>query len=337
MDDTPKSAVDPTTTDSDVAQSDEIVVNAVDPKLADPKLAGLTYQQFSKKTIINVDLINGSRKQIAFLEEVNKYPSLFEGSVLKNAIRRYEKLWLPLIAANPKKIIHPPLDIHWVWHVHMLAPYYYEKDCMRLVGTVIDHQLTFLNSQKQAIERAQSTWWTSYKDEPFEVVLDETVGKQSGSDYVSQCKYDIEYAVSRQKMFYYQVSLPHYTKDTFLGEAVKRYKKFLYLKQRNPQIFLVPCYDFDLVWHTHQLHPLIYKRDTEAVLGRMLNHDDSVTDRSPEAKLMMSDVTTRELWKTTFNEDFMVCGAMYRGDPPFGRLTKVSDEQVRVSRIKVLT
>ena len=308
-----------------------------DPKLADPKLADLTFQQFSKKNIISIDLIDASRRQVSFLEEVNKYPALFEGPVLNNAIRRYEKLWLPLLAANPKKELKPPLDIHWVWHVHLLAPYYYEKDCMRIVGVVLDHQLSSTSSQNSALERAQNAWWTAYKDEPFEVALSgSAVEKPLSTNYVSQCKYNIEHAASRQKMFYYQVSLPHYNNTTFLTEAIKRYKKFLYLKQNNPEVFLVPCYDFDLVWHSHQLHPLAYKRDTEAVLGRMLNHDDSVTDRTPDAKLMKSDVKTRDLWKATFDEDFMLCGAMYRGEPPFGRLAKVCDEQVNNSLLLFL-
>ena len=301
----------------------------------DPKLEGLTFHQFTRKNIISVDLIEGSRRQVALLQEVNKHPSLYSGPVLKNAVRRYEKLWLPLVAANPKKDLIPPIDIHWVWHVHLLAPFFYEKDCIRVVGAVVDHQLTPLSSHNAALERAQNAWWTAYKDEPFEVALDDPE-KLVETDFVSDFKYNLEHAVSRQKMFYYQVSLPHYINQTFLCEAVKRYKKFLFLKQSNPTIFLVPCYDFDLVWHSHQLHPLAYKRDTTAVLGRMLNHDDSVTDRSAESKLMTSDMTTRELWKSTFDEDFMLCGAMYRGDPPFGRLAKVCDDHVSYNMISIV-
>ena len=56
-----------------------------------------------------------------------------------------------------------------------------------------------------------------------------------------------------------QVSLPHYRSTHFLKNAVTRYQKFLHLKRVAPDTFLVPCYDFDLVWHAHQLHPLIYR------------------------------------------------------------------------------
>ena len=54
---------------------------------------------------------------------------------------------------------------------------------------------------------------------------------------------------------------------------------YLYLKQQNQQQFLVPCYDIDLMWHTHQVNTLHYSNDTTAILGFVLKHDDSVNDR----------------------------------------------------------
>ena len=55
---------------------------------------------------------------------------------------------------------------------------------------------------------------------------------------------------------HFQVSLPHYTTRTFLRTAITRYAKFLSLKLKNPDQFLVPCYDIDLVWHSHQVKQL---------------------------------------------------------------------------------
>ena len=60
-------------------------------------------------------------------------------------------------------------------------------------------------------------------------------------------------AVQRQRNFNYQISLPHYTSPKFLSEAVHRYHRFILLKQTYPDEFFTPCYDFDLVWHTHQV------------------------------------------------------------------------------------
>ena len=51
---------------------------------------------------------------------------------------RYEYCWIPLIAANSKGFdsdlqFTPPIDVLWVWHVHMLAPQHYYRDLKRSV------------------------------------------------------------------------------------------------------------------------------------------------------------------------------------------------------------
>ena len=48
-------------------------------------------------------------------------------SWLKLVVCRYEKHWMPFLAEVSNSIetdlnFCPPIDIHWVWHVHMLAP-----------------------------------------------------------------------------------------------------------------------------------------------------------------------------------------------------------------------
>ena len=51
----------------------------------------------------------------------------------------------------------------------------------------------------------------------------------------------------------FQVSLPHYRRESFLQDSITRYRMYLYLKSKHPEKFLVPCYDIDIVWHTHQV------------------------------------------------------------------------------------
>ena len=46
----------------------------------------------------------------------------------------------------------------------------------------------------------------------------------------------------------------------------------LQLHNFHADAFLVPCYDMDLAWHTHQLHPHYYKKDTVAYLGKVCNN-----------------------------------------------------------------
>ena len=114
------------------------------------------------------------------------------------------------------------------------------------------------------------------------------------------------YVKLRQKSFYYQVSLPHFRLNEFLKMGLKRYKKFLYLKQKNPSAFIVPCYAIDLIWHTHQLHPKAYSKDTKKILGYLFPHDDTVNDRAPGSKLSVSNVNTCKLWRETFKESFFL-------------------------------
>ena len=134
-----------------------------------------------------------------------------------------------------------------------------------------------------------------------------------------------------------------------------RYAMYLHLKSKHPGTFLVPCYDFDLVWHAHQLDPVTYAADTKAVLGKLMPHDDSVNDRSegertppsvalgtpahhsctrtatpstpttltaptvprPGSKLSNAAATTRRLWSAAFpGQAFDQPGCMFRGPPP---------------------
>ena len=60
----------------------------------------------------------------------------------------------------------------------------------------------------------------------------------------------------------------------------------------------------------------------------MFNHDDSVNDRSDDSKLSKSDKKTREMWMEEFGEEFPVGGAMYRGNPPDGKLQKVTADEI---------
>ena len=106
----------------------------------------------------------------------------------------------------------------------------------------------------------------------------------------------------------------------FLTDAILRYKMYLYLKQRNKETFLVPCYDMDLIWHTHQVHPVPYQKETTAVLGFVLRHDDSVNDRKEGSKLNNADDVTRRLWQELFKVPFARPGSMFRGNPPKGKL-----------------
>lgn len=161
--------------------------------------------------------------------------------------------------------IVPPLDVHWVWHTHMLAPQHYQKDCMALVGAVIDHRLWSPEEIQERYEASVKAWESFCPSEPYDFVAsvkrssmlsasaNSSASGQAPSTYIRRSTYDIAGAIQRQRNFNYQISLPHYTSPKFLAEAMQRYMKFLFLKMHYPDEFLTPCYDFDVVWHSHQV------------------------------------------------------------------------------------
>lgn len=217
-----------------------------------------------------------------------------------------------------------PLDIAWVWHCHMLAPLAYFRDCNNLFGKIISHKPMVGSERSDAMKTAESLWIKTYPDIPFFNHKSTTL--KIPSEFVSRISYDLQAAISRQRVFYYQVSLPHYTDKKFLERSVIRYKKFLFMKKVSPNSFIVPCYDIDLIWHAHQLNPVSYKIDTIRTIGEHFNHDDSVNDRSGGSKLCQSMTDTQNKWKELYNEQFSNVGSMYRGLPPNGRLDNVTED-----------
>ena len=191
----------------------------------------------------------------------------------------------------------------------MLSPVSYQRDCKEIVATLVDHKILVGEQRDKGLVKARALWEKLYPEEPFEVDL--TAPVCDAPDFQSRIEYDIEAACARQ------VSLPHFADRKLLTEAVERYKFHLYLKQQNPELFFVPCYDFDLIWHSHQLNPSIYTRDTTEIQGEVYNHNDSVNDRKPGSQLIKAETVTREKWKE-LGHQFALNGAMFRGEPPLG-------------------
>ena len=50
--------------------------------------------------------------------------------------------------------------------------------------------------------------------------------------------------------------------------------------------------------------PVKYRGETHQLLGRVLDHDDSVNDRAEGTKLSNSSAVTSILWRETFGENF---------------------------------
>ena len=182
----------------------------------------------------------------------------------------------------------------------MLAPVSYKNDLVRLFGRTVNHRPVDWDTLKTIRKSTRTLWTDNYPEEPFNPDPNDVEDVHFNSSF----DYDIEKAVQRQRLFFYQVSLPHFRNLVFLKGASIRYKMYLYLKKLRPDVFLVPCYDMDVFWHAHQAHPVEYQNETYEILGDILPHDDSVNDRNPGSKLCNSEEITRSLWKDTYGQSF---------------------------------
>lgn len=86
--------------------------------------------------------------------------------------------------------------------------------------------------------------------------------------------------------------------------------------ERSIKRFCVPTYDIDLIWHTHQLHPISYCKDLSRAVGKILEHDDMDSDRTKGKKLDTGFSGTTKQWEETFGTRYWKAGAMYRGGMP---------------------
>ncbi|CAF0838521.1 unnamed protein product [Rotaria sordida] len=264
----------------------------------------------SSQIVVSEDLKQAVIDHLSYLKEYHDHPEYLQKQSREYAVYRYETFWLPFLAENRDLDIVPPLDILFVWHSHMLAPIAYASDCERLFGHILPNRVR--SRSPQVIKLSEQLWTKKYnRTMPYHIDYSAII--QVIPPYSSKIKYTLAHAVERQAEFYYNVSFGHYKDPYFLDEAINRYKKFIYLKRLNPQLFVVPMYDIDIIWHTHQLFPEIYRRDMMANLQHVLHHDDTTSDRSPNSKLSTSDHDTRHKWFELYGDRLPKNGCMFRG------------------------
>lgn len=282
----------------------------------------------AQKIQVSVNLLEAANKQLKFLATVDRNRYLYEGPALDWAIYRYNAYWLPLLAKhseNPlcEEPLVVPFDCEWIWHCHRLNPVRYKLDCEKLYGRILDSHNVVSSVQESSKGRTEEIWKTMYPEEPYELQLNKPVSGDAlpkTSESENFTSYDLISAVRRQIPFTFQVSRPHMDDSLFLQEAVARYKGFLHLirinKKKNIKRFCVPTYDIDLIWHSHQLHPVAYCKDLIEILGKVLEHDDTDSDRTKGKKLDTGFSGTTKQWEGIYGLRYWKAGAMYRGNAP---------------------
>ncbi|KAL3526954.1 hypothetical protein ACH5RR_011610 [Cinchona calisaya] len=282
----------------------------------------------AQKTVINVDLVAAAKRHLQFLAAVDRNRCLYEGPVLDLAIYRYNVYWLPLLAKHSDSPLFEgplvvPLDCEWIWHCHRLNPVRYKSDCEEHYGRILDSHNVVSTVDGASKTKTEEIWKSMYPDVPYELNLtrhvSSTVSKEISG--VEKCtKYDLLSAVKRQSSFFYQVARSYMSNELYLEGAVARYKGFLHLIKRNREramkSFSVPTYDIDLIWHTHQLHPASYCKDLVQIMGKVLEHDDTDSDRTKGKKLDVGFSGTTKQWEEMYGVRYWRAGAMHKGNSP---------------------
>ncbi|PKI62520.1 hypothetical protein CRG98_017144 [Punica granatum] len=279
--------------------------------------------------VITVDLVKAAKRQLQFLAAVDSAHCLYDGPALDHAIDRYKYCWLPLLAKHALSPITTeplvvPLDCEWIWHCHRLNPVQYKNDCEEIYGRILDNIYVLSTTEGTCTRKTEWIWSKMYPSEPYHLercchsmlgAIDTDIGQEKST------KYDLVAAVKKQSSFFHKVSKSIVQDDCFLREAVTRYKAFLHLikikNERSIKSFVVPTYDIDLMWHSHQLNPVSY--------CWILDHDDRSSDSS---KLKTGFTETSKLWEDTFGRRCFMAKSTFEGD---GRSTKCFDNKVEIT------
>lgn len=246
-------------------------------------------------------------------------------NLVAEAIRRYEKFWLPLKGRFNKDDLIPPLDIYWIWHVHMLSGKDYYDDCETVAKCVIDHLYSDDYEQEDYHrESAKLKWDRMFRGYAFNIQLHSSKDwdrfPRRSND--SKIKFNIAEAMNHQQHFYYQVSLKHFMDKEFLQNACARYEKYIELLRCNAEKTLIPPIDVALIWRAHMCDPVRYQKDMAGIFDELpcVPIISYFRRNSPEA--VEAEKLTRELWKEKYGDGYSVRGASYRGEAPSSTLAQ---------------
>jgi hypothetical protein len=89
--------------------------------------------------------------------------------------------------------------------------------------------------------------------------------------------------------------------------AELRYRKFLGLVAKYPDVDLSPARDIDEVWHLHMLQPRAYVEDCNRIFGDILDHDGGFGKDSEQQyqDLLAVFDHTAALWSSEYSEPYV--------------------------------
>jgi hypothetical protein len=201
----------------------------------------------------SINIYNAAYYELEFVKQIQDNQILKEPEVIKISLYRYEKLWLPFLhnfskdSQNDLEVL-PPLDVHWIWHTHMLSPIQYESDCRQHGYRKFNHQLIPLVKMEEKRKFTKAFWMKIYPNEPFDLPALKTdiIAAYKNVELTSTLKYDLVNAVLCIKSSYYKVPFEQTFlvtfKNTFVNfNHVFCLKKFFFGKQLQKSNCEIAC------------------------------------------------------------------------------------------------
>lgn len=113
---------------------------------------------------VSIDLLAASYRSDTF-------PDDWTREQRELSLQRYHK-WLLLKQRHPTARLAPTRDIDLFWHLHMLSPVAYFRDCSRLFGRLLDHDGGFGRGpgelpQLQEVFARTARWWEEAYGEAY--------------------------------------------------------------------------------------------------------------------------------------------------------------------------
>lgn len=266
----------------------------------------------------STDLVHSAYLHLCFLDKVDNFEKILKGNALQHAVKRYEQLWLPLAYENRSVEMVPPIDIYWLWYMHMLQPLAYRKDCRKMLQTTLDHRFKADSRIIPGTNRAIEIWYEAYPKEGFNTIRNDEYVRprrnkgQVNFDKPSKLSVDLVSLAEAHMHFCYQVALPHFRDKKYLENAEKRYKQFLCLKKLEPDEFLTPSVDILLMWYTHMCNPVSYANDLMHICGKILDNTVKIKPALINEKFILAREKTNELWKRVSAEELVQPGTKLR-------------------------
>ncbi|CAH1783309.1 unnamed protein product [Owenia fusiformis] len=269
------------------------------------------------------DIFQTAKQYVFSTKLIHKNCFKFTSDIIKDAIRRYELLWLPFANTFQENVkLTAPLDIELIWQVHLLRPLKYQEDLIGCYGNLINHHLLFGNEEEkdQSYNETKQLWDETYPGECFDVLAqpkEDAKSSTTSATSTTETKFmDIDRVmkdVTNYFAFIYQISLSHFTDDKYIKDSIDRYKKHIHLVKTHAENFqnIIPYLDICLIWHSHMQCPHSYQQYFLQVLGRGLPYKISMA-------LNQSNILTIELWRDYLSEKHNRNGAAKRNTTGIG-------------------